>query len=323
MLRVELTNIVAPATDHIAWTRLGDSYRPGDAERTLAAGLLWERNWMLRSHSQLGLFLAGMRTWADRAGTRGWMEANAPFARGILDRTGDSGPLTSRDIPDEAVVPWPSSGWTNDRNVTQMLECLHGSGELAVVGRAGRLRIWDLAERVYPPVPEVPSDEARRIRRSEQLLSAFGITRRATGIVPTELHNVDLVGEEAEIEGVRGRWLVDPTQLERPFAGRTVLLSPFDRLLSDRGRMTELFGFDYAIEMYKPKASRRWGAFALPILHGDRLIGKVDAKAHRDRGELHVAAVHEDEPFAPGVTDAVDEQIAALAAWLRLRVTRK
>lgn len=325
MLRVELTNIVAPATDHIAWTRLGEGYRPGDAERALAAGRLWERGWMLRPPSQLGLFLAGMRTWAERSGTERWMEANEPFARGILDRIADLGPLTSRDVPDEAVVPWPSRGWTNNRNVTQMLECLHMSGRLAVVGRAGRLRIWDLAERVLPPVEEVPLVHAHRIR-SEHLLRAFGVTREATAIVPNELHNVDLVGVPVEIEGVRGRWRADPVQVERrdePFAGRTVILSPFDRLLSDRVRVAELFQYDYALEMYQPKGTRRWGAFALPILHGDRLVGKVDARADRTRGTLHVAAIHEDEAFTPMMTGAVDDQLAALAGWLRLRATRE
>ncbi|MDQ1572111.1 MAG: uncharacterized protein QOF79_2785, partial [Actinomycetota bacterium] len=134
MLRVELTTTVAPSADHISWARLGSSYRPSDTTRALSQGLLFERGWMLRPMSDLGLYLAGMRTWADRAGARSWMEDNAGFARSILDRIGDEGPQTSRDIPDESVVPWPSTGWTNNRNVTQMLECLHMSGELAVVG---------------------------------------------------------------------------------------------------------------------------------------------------------------------------------------------
>jgi uncharacterized protein YcaQ len=326
MIRVELTNTVVPAADHICWSRLGSSYRPVDTERALGEGLLFERGWMLRPMSDLGLYLAGMRTWADRTNARGWMDANADFARSILDRIADEGPKTSRDIPDEAVAPWPSTGWTNNRNVTQMLECLHMAGELAVVGRAGRLRIWDLAERVFAPVPEIPTDEARRIR-SERLLSACGIMRDSIAVSPGELHGIVPVGQPVTIEGIPGRWRVDPAQLDpaqldRGFEGRTVILSPFDRLMTDHDRVARLFEFDYTLEMYKPARSRVWGQFALPILHGDRLVGKVDARSDRDSGRFIVHAIHEDEPFNQPTRAAVDEQIEAFASWLRLRVVR-
>ncbi|MCU1551863.1 MAG: hypothetical protein JWR36_2423 [Glaciihabitans sp.] len=321
MLRVELTTTVAPSADHIAWARLGSSYRPSDTTRALSQGLLFERGWMLRPMLDLGLYLAGMRTWADRAGARSWMEDNAGFARSILDRIGDEGPQTSREIPDESVVPWPSTGWTNNRNVTQMLECLHMSGELAVVGRAGRLRVWDLAERVFAEVPEVPADDARRIR-SERLLVACGIMRDSIAVSPGELHGVVPVGEPATIEGVPGRWRVDPAQLGRPFDGRTVLLSPFDRLMTDHQRVAKLFEFDYTLEMYKPARSRRWGQFALPILHRDGLIGKVDARSDHDSGHFVVHKIHEDVPFDRETRTAVDNEIESFASWLRLRVAR-
>ena len=89
---------------------------------------------------------------------------------------------------------------------------------------------------------------------------------------------------------------VDPAQLGRPFTGRTALLSPFDRLVHDRTRLADLFEFEYVLEMYKPRNQRRWGYFSLPVLHGDRLIGKVDATADRRNRVLRVDAVHEDHP---------------------------
>jgi hypothetical protein len=321
MLRVELTTTVAPAADHIAWSRLGSSYRPDDTVRAQRLGLLFERGWMLRPMADLGLYLAGMRTWADRSNARGWMEANADFARGILDRIADFGPLTSRDIPDEAFVPWPSTGWNNNRNVTQMLECLHMTGELAVVGRAGKLRIWNLADRVFPRVEEVPADEARRIR-SEHLLTACGIMRESVAVSPGELHGVVPVGEPVEIEGVAGKWRVDPSQLDRSFEGRTTILSPFDRLMTDPQRVARLFEFDYTLEMYKPVKSRVWGQFALPILHGDALIGKVDARSDYESGRFLVHRVHEDEAFSTSTRTAVDSEIEEFASWLRLKVKR-
>ncbi len=319
MVRVELTSIVMPAADHVLYARLGEGVRPGDAERALASGRVWERTWMLRPISHLPLFTAGFRTWLDRSGARGWVEANAEFRQSILDRIADLGPLTSADIPDEAVAPWPSTGWTNDRNVTQMLEFLHGAGELAVFGRAGRSRVWDLAANVLPPVAEVPRDEAVR-RRSEHLLAACGIMRDSIAVSPNELHGVEPVGEPATIEGVAGRWRVDPAQLDRPFEGRTALLSPFDRLLTDKQRQVRLFDFDYGIEMYKPERLRRRGPIALPILHGERLVGSVDARADRRAGTLTVHRLIEDELFGSALRDAVDVELNALARWLRLEL---
>ncbi len=320
MVRVELTNIVMPAADHVLYARLGEAVRPGDAERALASGQVWERTWMLRPLSHLPLFTAGFRTWLDRSGARGWVEANAEFRQSILDRIADLGPLTSADIPDEAVAPWPSTGWTNNRNVTQMLEFLHGAGELAVVGRAGRLRVWDLAANVLPPAAEVPRDEAVRVR-SEHLLAACGIMRDSIAVSPQELHGVVRVGEPATIEGAPGRWRVDPAQLDRPFLGRTALLSPFDRLMTDKQRQLRLFDFDYGIEMYKPEKQRRRGAIALPILHGERLVGSVDARADHRAGTLTVRGLTEDEPFSADVRDAVETELHALARWLRLDLT--
>ncbi len=86
------------------------------------------------------------------------------------------------------------------------------------------------------------------------------------------------------VEGVNGTWRVDPSLLGQPFSGRAALLSPFDRLIHDRKRTVELFEFDYRLEMYKPAAKRRWRYFALPILYGDRLVGKLDATADRNAG---------------------------------------
>jgi uncharacterized protein YcaQ len=319
-LRVELTTIVAPAHDHVAWSRLGREHHPDDIPRMLAAGVLFERNWYLRPMSDLGLFLAGMRTWGHRSGFDTWIDANDHFRRAILDRIADTGPLTSREIPDEAAVPWQSSGWTRDQNVTRMLDGLHGRGELAVRAHDGRFRVWDLAENVYPSdIREVPREEAVRVR-SERLLAASGLLREVTATWPGELHNMQIVGEPVEIDGVPGRWRVDPAQLDRPFVGRTAILSPFDRLVFARERVEALFGFEYAIEMYKPAHSRRWGPFGLPILHGDRLVGKVDARADRKAGVLGVNAIHEDEPFTPAIRDAVRTELEGLSAFLGLRL---
>ena len=121
--------------------------------------------------------------------------------------------------------------------------------------------------------------------------------------MPMEPIHVGEVGEPAVVEGVKGEWRVDPRYLGGEFKGRTALLSPFDRLIHDRVRTEELFDFEYTLEMYKPAAKRRWGYFALPILHGDRLVGKLDAIADRKAGVLRVNAIHEDVSFSHGDDD--------------------
>ena len=225
--------------------------------------------------------------------------------------------MTSREIPDTSLVPWASTGWTNDRNVTRMLELLMMRGEIAIAGRVGRERAWDLAGRVYPDVP-VPSIEDAERMRNERRLGSLGIARRRTTKMPIEPVDVGDAGEPAVVEGVKGQWRVDPAALRDEFEGRTALLSPFDRLVYDRRRAEELFDFEYTLEMYKPAAKRRWGYFALPILHGDRLVGKVDAKADRDASVLRVNAVHEDVRFTKPIVKAVEAELADLASWLGL-----
>ena len=135
---------------------------------------------------------------------------------------------------------------------------------------------------------------------------------------PIEPATVGEAGEPATVEGVKGSWRVDPAQLAQPFSGRAALLSPFDRLIHDRKRTQELFGFDYQLEMYKPVASRRWGYYALPVLYGDRLVGKLDAQADRKAGVLRVNAIHQDVPFTKPMGQAVNREIDDLARWLSL-----
>jgi uncharacterized protein YcaQ len=196
-----------------------------------------------------------------------------------------------------------------------MLELLMMRGEIAIAGRAGRERLWDVAERVYPAGVDVPSpDEAVRLR-NERRLASLGIARKKRPKMPIEPVEVGDAGEPAMVEGLKGEWRVDPAALQDGFEGRTALLSPFDRLVYDRGRTEELFDFEYTLEMYKPAAKRRWGYFALPILHHDRLVGKVDAKADRDASVLRVNAIHEDVKFTRAMRGGVNAELEDLASW--------
>ncbi|MGH3712678.1 MAG: winged helix-turn-helix domain-containing protein [Micromonosporaceae bacterium] len=310
-LQLDPTAAVAPSADLVAWGRLSAAYQPAHLQRALEQDrTLYEHRAMVRPMADLGLYLADMAGWpGDDALRRDWLRANDSFRRYVLDLLRESGPLLSRDIPDRSQVPWPSTGWTNNRNVTQLLEFLVARGEIAISGRKGRQRLWDLAERVYPAgTPVVPAAEAARTR-DERRLRSLGIAR------PSYVRDA---GEPAEVEGTSGAWRVDPAALGQPYAGRTALLSPFDRLVHDRTRALELFDFEYKLEMYVPKPKRRWGYFALPVLHHDRLVGKVDATAGRKQSILRVHAIHQDVRFSRETTAAVYAELEALASWLGL-----
>jgi uncharacterized protein YcaQ len=319
-LKVDPTAAVAPNADLVLWSRLGSSYRPAQLQRAIEHDRdLFEFNGLIRPMDDLPLYLAGADQVPRYPGTREWYEDNEPFRQDILDLLGDAGPLLSRDIPDTSLVSWPSTGWTNNRNVTQMLEILLRRGEVAVSHRKGRERFWDLAERVYPRLDSVPYEEAIR-ERDERRLRSFGIARATGTQLPVESITVGEAGEEATIEGVPGTWRVDPAALGQSFEGRTALLSPLDLLVYDRKRMELLWDFEYILEMYKPAKDRRWGFFALPILHHERLVGKVDVVADRKRRTYVLNAIHEDVPFTKELTSAVRTQLEDLAAWQGLEL---
>ena len=326
LLQIDPTAAIAPNAHLVAWSRLGSSCSPAELDTALPDRTLLELRAMIRPSEDLALYRADMAHWERgelagwRASQREWVRANDACRLDILDRLGSSGPLPSRDLPNTCKVPWRSSGWTNNRNVTQLLELMVLRGEVAIAGRRGGDRLWDLATRVYPDDPVVPRDVALRIRNQRRLRS-LGIARARGPECPVEPVDVGEVGEPAVVEGVKGTWRVDPSLLGQPFSGRAALLSPFDRLIHDRKRTVELFEFDYQLEMYKPAAKRRWGYFALPVLYGDRLVGKLDATADREAGVLRVNAVHQDVPFDRAMTAAVDGEIKDLAHWLELDLT--
>jgi uncharacterized protein YcaQ len=318
---------VAPSADLVMWGRLGSRYEPDDLQRALEVDrTLLELDGMIRPMEDLALFLAQFARPPAYAKTREWLELNHEFREDLLSELYDRGPALARELPDTARFPWPSSGWTNNRNVTQMLECLMMRGVVAIAGQQDGARTWDLAERVYPEgLPQIPFEEAVAIR-DERRLRSLGIAPAKAPKQPLEPLDVGRAGLPATIEGSDAAWRVHPDVLpwiDEGFEGRTALLSPFDRLVYDRIRAQGIFEFDYALEMFKPKAKRRWGYFALPILHGDRLVGKLDATADRKSAALTVNAIHEDVPFTAEIREAVDAEIAALARWLGLRVERR
>lgn len=329
-LQVDLTHVVAQHADLALWTRLGPRLEPDDLEQLVGDGALVEHRSHLLPSEDIALHQADMELWPGepplkewQEDLRDWVAANDACRREILALLRAEGPTAARDLPDSCEVPWRSTGWTDNKNVMRLLECMEARGEVAVASREGRERRWDLASRVHPGDPAVPVEEAHRTLAARRL-QALGIARPRALEAWDERHQVRDTGVQARIEGVRGTWRVDPDRVEDlgGFEGRTAVLSPLDRLVFDRKRMEDLFGFDYQLEMYKPAAKRRWGYWAMPVLDGDELVGKVDATADREGGVLAVDAVHEDGDWSPARRARVDDEVDALAAWLGLEPAR-
>ncbi len=326
LVQIDLTAAVAPSADLVCWSRLGSSYAPADVDALLDERSLVEFRGVLRPGEDIALFRADMKDWPGReplrdwqVDVRAWVVANDACREDILQLLRSEGPMRARELPDTCAVPWRSTGWTNDKNVQRLLDSMERRGEVAVSSREGRERLWDLADRVYPDDRVVPAEEAR-ILRDQRRLASLGIARQKGPICPVEPLDVGAAGEPAVIDGVRGTWRVDPEQLGQPFRGRAALLSPLDRLVVDRKRIAEIFEFDYQLEMYKPAAKRRWGYYALPILYGDRLVGKLDATADHRAGVLRIHAIHEDREFTRTMRAAIDRETRDLADWLELEI---
>jgi uncharacterized protein len=287
-LQMDPIATVAPPQHVVLWSRLG----PFD--RAELDGLLWEEKklfewgafiWPIES---LPLIRARMRrrrgkySW-ERRGTE-FLKANAAFRRYVLRELERRGPLLSRELQDRSVHTWESGGWTGNRNVSVMLDILHGRGQVAIVGRRDGQRLWDLAERWYPETESVPLLEAER-RLAEQRFRALGVRHE------------------------KGAWRAHPEATDGPIPDRVTLLSPFDRLIHDRERTEALFDFRYRLEMYVPKVRREYGYYVLPILVGDRLVGRVEPRFNRKTRILEVLG-------AWGDTSRLDEALSSLGAFL-------
>jgi uncharacterized protein YcaQ len=271
-----------------------------------------------------------------------WMKANDALRRSILRQIRRSGPLPSRAFEDQSSGGWQSSGWNNGRNVGMMLFYLQMMGQLMVAGRSGGQKLWDLSARCLPPwTPKTRLGEPAIVRWAAEisvralgvapaadirdhfirwkyvkLPAALGFLEKQERIVPVTVRDGD--------EAWPGTWyvhaddlaLLDDIEADR-WNPRNTLLSPFDNLIIDRRRTRRMFGFDYTMEIYVPAAKRRYGYYAMPVLHGDRLVARVDPVFNRDTRRLMIRGVS----VEAGCDDlqmarATREAVAGLATFI-------
>lgn len=224
----------------------------------------------------------------------------------VLDRVAREGPLLARDFEGDK----PSTGWWDWHPSKAALEYLWRTGELSISRRDGFQKVYDLTERVIPPV-----HRSRAVTREEfvdwacrSAIERLGIATRSEItafwrlLSPAEVegwakaHRNEL--ESLRIEGADGRpqpslalaGTLDVIARSPEPPSRLRTLSPFDPLLRDRRRAERLFGFNYRIEVFVPEARRRYGYYVYPVLRGDRIVGRIDMKADRASDRLVVRA---------------------------------
>ena len=326
-LQVDLTAAVATNAGLVLWSRLGARrFRESDLEEAVGDGSLVEIANRLRPIEDIALYRAEMAAWRDsvpledwQEGPQTWLATNTTAREDILDELRREGPLPARALPDTCDLPWRSSGWTNGKNVMKMLEIMEARGEVAVASREGRERNWDLAERIWADDPaDAPSLTDARAERRRRRLAALGIERRTPSAIPPPgaLERARSRAFGAAGSSTPTSWLGSTSRS----SGRCALLSPLDWLVFDRQRLLELFEFDYQLEMYKPAAKRRWGYWAMPVLRGDRLIGKLDAAADHAVGALRIHALHLDAAPTASLVRDVERELRDLASYLELEL---
>lgn len=319
-IKIDPTATIAPAEQTVPWSRIGWSYEPGQLRKAVEQDrLLFECDGHFHAASLMPAMVARMRGRVFRAQASAWMAANAAFRADVLARLRAEGPMPAAQISDTSQVAHKDeAGWYGSNQVPRMLDLLSYLGEVGIVGREGRQRVWDIGERVYPAdLPVLDYEEAERVLEARRLQAA-GLAKQKSPWTP-----VGTAGEPARVEGSSWTWRVDPAALaalDDDPGGRVAILNPYDRFLFDRPRLRELFEFDYILEQFKPASQRKFGYFAHPILVGDRFIGQLDAQLDKKRETLVVNAVHELVPWDDEETEMVRAEIVELGNWLGVPV---
>jgi uncharacterized protein len=290
-LQLDPISSVAPPQQLVLWSRLGP-FDTSELDR-----LLWRDKQLVEWRAfvypieDLPILKAFMRR-TDRpldARRKAFLKENASFRRYVLKELRERGPLLSREIEThKSRVDRERHDWWGARQMGLMLEILAACGEVAVVGRRGKQRVWDLAARWYPEVEALPLRQALALYEEKRF--------RALGV------RLD-----------RGRLVAHPQAQDGPVPDRVTFLSPFDRLVHDRARAEALWSFYYRLEMYVPAAKREYGYYVLPILAGDRIVGRIEPVFDRKTRQLSVKGLW----WEPGQEPIdLDAPLDELERWL-------
>ena len=321
VLQIDTIHVVARSPYLVLWSRLGD-YRPEWLDALLAERAIFEY-WAHEAcfvpaedypHFRHLMVDPGGLGWKY---SHDWVAQNRELVNAVRARIREQGPVRSSDFErtDGRKGQW--WGWKPEKRA---LEMLFSAGELMVARRENFQRIYDLRERVRPDWDDALLPPITETRRALALnaVRALGVTpavwvadyyrtsRRETPALVRALADEGALAT-VEVEGWPAPAYVHPELLDlvddaaagKLRATRTTLLSPFDPVVWDRARGRAAFAFDYALECYTPAPKRRWGYFVLPILRRGRLVGRVDAKAHRRAGQMELRVLYLEDGVRP------------------------
>jgi uncharacterized protein YcaQ len=286
-------------------------------------------------------------------------DEHSPLVEELLDRIRTQGPLSSTDLEPRASIDWY---WRPTNQVRALLEGLAQAGILGLRRRDGNRRVYDLVERLFPADlladrktehEQLTHKVLSRYRAHGMLggagsaevwsgTSSFrddGTSEKGSGARTRLRSELIDAGKLApiEVEGVRGtRYIVtdelpllDAAEAEvasgtTPGASPSAvaMLAPLDPLVWDRQFLRSLYGFDYIWEVYVPVRKRRWGYYVLPILFGDRLVGRIEPRVDRAAGAVRVLGLWWESGFdplaAPRFADALAEALDAHRRFLAM-----
>jgi uncharacterized protein YcaQ len=343
LLQIDTIHVVARSPYLVLFSRLG-GYPQEWLDEALAKGRIfecWAHEACFAPAASYPLLQHGSNPrdhhWAHKRAQRTSNDQRSGMDT-LLARVRQHGPMKSSDF--DRPLKDKGNGWWGWKDEKRWLEALFALGELMIARRENFQRVYDIAERVRERMSlrEAPSLDENTIRREQILRSvrALGIAqarwiadyfRLARRVTDEELRDPVERGDLLRV-GVRG-WdmpayvhrdhasLLERARKRALRASHATLLSPFDPVVWDRARASALFGFDYTLECYMPAAKRRHGYFVLPILRRGRLVGRLDAKAHRADGVFEVKALYLESPAEAdsGLVQDMSAAIRACAEW--------
>ena len=336
VLQLDFVNVLLPAHFLVIWSRLGPYdrcrfedflYRSGEFTEQWAheASVVAVSDWPLLGHRR-----RVFQPWQNSPINS--IPDRDRYLRDILSQVRREGALTSSDLPPAAGPKRKAGDW--HRSVPRWaLEYHFGRGKLAVRRRLPNFqRVYDLPERVigdeHRGIRVRREDACRELLRQSAVLLGLATLRDLADYyrmaVRDALPRIRELLEEGELQAVdvegwsEPAYLAGSARLPRRIGGAS-LLSPFDPVVWFRPRVERLFDFSYRIEIYVPKAKRRWGYYVLPFRLRDRLVARIDLKADRKNRVLQVQSAHPETGTDEEETViALARELRSLAEWLQL-----
>ncbi len=305
-VQIDTINVIERCHHHILYTRI-PAYRRSDLRHAQAVEKsvfeYWTHALSYIPTRDLRFYLAAMQR-HRREGHAWFGSVSAADIRKVMRLLREGGPLSIRDIDDDVLVD-KNHPWASRKPSKAALQFAFFMGRVAISERTGMLKTYDLIERHFgwdaPPKPASERDTVAylldRALRSQGVISidsiCYGDNKRKAAmrsLIETRARKKELAPVAIDGAGKQEHWARPETLATIPAteAEPVHILSPFDPLVIQRKRLKLFFDYDHIFEAYVPKAKRRYGYFALPVLVGDRIVAVLDLKTDRASGKLLV-----------------------------------